>query len=117
MQNLKDILSNSNKDIDNQKLMDYLSGKLSGEEKHDVEKWLIDNDFAGDAWEGLKKFSGKKDLGAYVDQLNKELAAYILQKKNRRERKRIGQPSWLYIAIVVILLLIILSYFVISRIK
>ena len=30
---LLNILSNSNKDIDNQKLMDYLSGKLSAAEK------------------------------------------------------------------------------------
>ncbi|RYF92720.1 MAG: hypothetical protein EOO00_06990, partial [Chitinophagaceae bacterium] len=34
------ILSDSNKEIDNQKLMDYLSGKLSGEQKHEVEKWM-----------------------------------------------------------------------------
>ncbi len=35
---LLNILSNSNKDIDNQKLMDYLSDKLSAEEKHEFEK-------------------------------------------------------------------------------
>lgn len=117
MQNLKDILSHSNKDIDNQKLMDYLAGKLSAEEKHEVEKWMIDNDFAGDAWEGLNKFPPKKDLGKYVDQLNKELATYINQKKQRRERKRIGQPSWLYIAIILILFVIIIAFYVISRVK
>ena len=37
---LLNILSNSNKDIDNQKLMDYISGKLSGKEKHEVEQWM-----------------------------------------------------------------------------
>ena len=31
---LFDILSNSNKDIDNQKLMDYLAGKLSEDRRH-----------------------------------------------------------------------------------
>ena len=117
MQNLKDILSHSNKDIDNQKLMDYLAGKLSAEEKHEVEKWMIDNEFAGDAFEGLNKFPPKKDLGIYVDQLNKELAAYILQKKQRRDRKKLNQPSWLYIAVIVILVVLLLAFFVISAIK
>lgn len=32
------ILSASNKDIDNQKLMDYLAGHLSSKETHEVEK-------------------------------------------------------------------------------
>ena len=34
---LLNILSNGNKDIDNQKLVDYLDGKLSEKEKHEVE--------------------------------------------------------------------------------
>ena len=62
MDELKDILSNSNKDIDNQKLMDYLSGKLSAEEKHDVEKEMSGSDFMNDAVEGLEKI--KADVTA-----------------------------------------------------
>jgi anti-sigma factor RsiW len=50
---LLNILSNSNKDIDNQKLMDYLSDKLSAEEKHEVEKTLVDSELMNDAVEGL----------------------------------------------------------------
>lgn len=117
MQNLIDILSNSNKDIDNQKLMDYLSGKLSGTEKHEVEKWMIDNDFAGEAWEGLHEFSKKKDLSIYVDDLNKELALYILQKKKRRERRNIQQPAWIYFSIAIILIVIVIAFFVIRRLQ
>ena len=52
---LLNILSNSNKDIDNQKLMDYLSGKLSAGEKHDFEKTLVDSEMMNDAVEGLQK--------------------------------------------------------------
>ena len=52
---LLNILSNSNKDIDNQKLMDYLSGKLSADEKHDFEKALVDSEMMNDAVEGLEK--------------------------------------------------------------
>ncbi|WP_315817408.1 hypothetical protein [Paraflavitalea speifideaquila] len=57
---LLNILSNSNKDIDNQKLMDYLAGKLSEKDKNEVERWMADNDFANEAMEGLQDFSAKR---------------------------------------------------------
>lgn len=116
---LLNILSNSNKDIDNQKLMDYLSGKLSEQEKHEVERWMADNDFTGDAMEGLQDLSGtsKKNLPLYVDQLNKELNQYIQQKKQRRERRRIKDNPWIYLALFLILLLVILGYVVIKMMQ
>ena len=114
---LLNILSNSNKDIDNQKLMDYLSGKLSEQEKHEVEKWMVDNDFENEALEGLQELAGKKNLEGYVDQLNKELHHYIRDKKDRREKRKINNSFWVYTAIVFILLVIILAYMVISRLK
>jgi anti-sigma factor RsiW len=113
---LLNILSNSNKDIDNQKLMDYLSGKLSEQEKHDVEKWMVDNEFENEAVEGLQQLAGKKNLEGYVDQLNKELHQYIRTKKDRREKRKINNSMWVYVAIVFILLIIIVAYMVISRI-
>ena len=44
---LLNILSNSNKDIDNQQLMDYLSGKLSDEQMHEIERSMADSALAG----------------------------------------------------------------------
>lgn len=113
---LLNILSNSNKDIDNQKLMDYISGRLSGKDKHEVEQWMIDNHFENDALEGLQTVKDKKDLEEYVSQLNKELNAYLQQKKQRRDRRKIKDVPWSYLAIVLVLLLIIIAYFVIQRI-
>lgn len=112
---LLNILSNSNKDIDNQKLMDYLSGKLSEQEKHEVEKWMVDNEFENEAVEGLQQLSGNKKLDGYVDQLNKELHQYIRQKKDRREKRQIGNSLWVYVAIVFILVIIIIAWMVISK--
>ena len=114
---LLNILSNSNKDIDNQKLMDYLSGKLPEHERHEVEKWMVDNDFANEAVEGLQNFSGKKNLEVYVDSLNKELNKYIQQKKKRREKRRIKENPWVYIAIVFILIIAVVAYLVIKRLQ
>ena len=114
---LLNILSNSNKDFDNQKLMDYLSGKLPEQERHEVEKWMADNDFANEAVEGLQGFSGKKNLQAYVDHLNKDLNKYIQQKKERREKRRFRENPWIYLAIVMILAIAILAYIVIRHLQ
>lgn len=113
---LLNILSNSNKDIDNQKLMDYISGKLSGKEKHEVEQWMIDNNFESEALEGLQTIKDKKELEVYVRQLNKELNKYLHQKKHRRNSKKIKEIPWAYLAIVIVLLLIIIAYLVIQEI-
>ena len=112
---LYNILSNSNKDIDNQKLMDYLSGKLTGDEKHEVEAWMVDNDFNNEAMEGLQQLAGKKNIEGYVDQLNKELHQYIQSKKARRERRKIDNPFWVYATIVFILFILIMAWIVIKR--
>lgn len=113
---LLNILSNSNKDIDNQKLMDYISGKLSGKDKHEVEQWMVDNNFENEALDGLQIVKDKKDLEAYVSQLNKELNQYLQQKKQRRDRKKIKDIPWSYLAIVLVLLLIIIAYVIIQKI-
>lgn len=112
---LLNILSNSNKDIDNQKLMDYLAGKLPEEQKHEVEKWMVDNDFANEAMEGLQDFKANKDLQLYVNQLNKELNQYIQEKKKRRQRKRLKEDPQIYIAIVLILVLAVVAWLVLNK--
>ncbi len=114
---LLNILGNSNKDIDNQKLMDYLSGKLSDQEKHEVEMWMVDNDFENEALEGLQQMSGtsNKKLEGYIDQLNKELTTYIREKKNRREKRKIDLSLWTYISLAFILIIIVIAYIVIKK--
>ncbi|MBO9631598.1 MAG: hypothetical protein J7578_00670 [Chitinophagaceae bacterium] len=115
---LLNILSNSNKDIDNQKLMDYLSGKLSEQDKHEVEAWMLENDFENEAMEGLLQVSGKqKKIDNYVDQLNKDLNQYIQKKKNQRQKRKIQEAPWVYIAIVLILMLVIIGYVVIKKLQ
>jgi anti-sigma factor RsiW len=112
---LLNILSNSNKDIDNQQLMDYLSGKLSGREKHEVEKWMADNDFMNDAVEGLQHFEDKKEMLDYVAQLNRDLQKNLRKKRKRREKRRLKENTWVYFAIILVLLLCVIAYYVIHH--
>lgn len=112
---LLNILSDSNKEIDNQKLMDYLSDKLSQEDKHEFEKELIDSDLMNDAVEGLEKFNDKKDLQLFVEQLNSNLKKQIGKKKSQKAKHRIENMPWLYLTIIIIIVIILISFLVLWK--
>jgi hypothetical protein len=114
-ENLKDILSHLSPDIDQETLLLYLQDKLSVEKKHEVEKKLLENEFADDAMEGLQQFKNKERLTLVMEQLNRELKAKLQKKKKRRERIHLKEQPWLYLAIVIIIMLIVISYIVIHR--
>lgn len=112
---LLNILSHSNKDIDNQKLMDYLSGKLSAAEKHEFEKTLTDSDLISDAIEGLQQFENKKNPLAYAEQLNQNLHKQLQKKKHAKEKRRLKDTSWLYFTIILLIIIILIGFFVIWK--
>jgi hypothetical protein len=113
---LLNILSNSNKDIDNQLLMDYLNGKLSGEQKHEVERLIAESDFMRDAVEGLEPIAAKRDLTRYVEELNAAMQKNLQKKKLRREKRRFRDNPWTYLAILLIILLCIAAYEILHKI-
>lgn len=112
---LKDILSNSNKDIDNQQLMDYLSSHLNKAGEHEVEKAMADDAFVNDAVEGLQQMQGKHNMQAYVDQLNDELHKAIAKNKKRRNKRQLKDSPYTYLAIIVLLLLLVLCFTMVKR--
>jgi hypothetical protein len=112
---LKDILSNLNKDIEQEKLLDYLNKKLSAAEAHEVEKQMADDEFINDAVEGLEHFKNKKDLALLVEQLNRDLKKQTAQKKLKKEKRRLKEQPWLYITLVTLLLLAIIGFIVIKK--
>ena len=117
MNNVLNILANSNKDIDNQLLMDYISGRLSNADQHAVEEWLEENQFAADAIEGLQQFGSQDQLQDYVVQLNRELKQYLQQKKQRRDTRYWKDKHWTYTAIIFILLIIIIAFVIIKMLS
>lgn len=112
---LLNILSNSNKDIDNQKLMDYLSDKLSAEEKHELEKKMVDSEMLNDIVEGLEKFKNKKEVTALVEQLNTNLKKQLEKRRSRKLKRQIKDLPWLYLSIILILIIILISFLVIKK--
>jgi anti-sigma-K factor RskA len=110
---LLNILSNSNKDIDNQKLMDYVAGKLSAEEAHEVEKVLLESDFTADAADGLSMLDDKSRVTKMVYELNANLKHQLQEKKKRKLKRRLkDQPLWI-MTLVIFLILIVLCYLVV----
>jgi hypothetical protein len=114
-ENLKDILSHLNPDIDQETLLLYLQGKLSAEQQHEVEKQMMDGDFESDALEGLENFSDKRKLTQLVDQLNDELKKKTEKKKKLRQKLDLKIDPWVIVTVVIVLLLVIVSYFIIHR--
>src|SRR5450631_996541 len=112
---LLDILSNSNKDIDNQKLMDYLSDKLSEKEKHEFEKNIVNSEMLNDVVEGLEKFKNKKDVSTLVEQLNTNLKKLLEKKKEKKLKREIKNLNWLYFSIVLIIIIILIGFLVIKK--
>lgn len=113
--NLKDILSNSNKDIDNQKLMDYLSQQISETDSHDLEKKMLDDEFMNDAVEGLQNIEKKKNVQLYVGQLNNELLKQVAKNRTRKLKRKLKEQPYSYFAVILILLLLIICFIVLRR--
>ena len=114
-ENYKDILSHLSTEVDQETLLLYLQGKLSAEKKHEVEKKLLQNEFADDAMEGLQEFRDKEQINYIVEMLNRDLKKKTAKKKERREKMRIKDQPWLYISILILILLIVICYVVIHR--
>jgi hypothetical protein len=114
---LLNILANSNKDIDNQQLMDYLSGKLSGEALHELERSMAGDEFLNDAVEGLQQVRNQKNMQGYVEELNAAMQKSLEKKKTRRLRRRLKEEPWTYLAIILVLVLCVLAYVVIRKLQ
>lgn len=113
-ENLLDILSHSNKDIDNQKLLQYLSGQMSAAESHDFEKEMLDSELVNDAVEGLRQMRKDADLDAYARQINTKLQKQLQKNKAKRIKRKVRDLPWIYITIIILLLLIVLGFWVIQ---
>lgn len=114
-ENLKDILSNLNPEVDQEMLLKYLQGKLSVQEQHELEKQMMGNDFNSDALEGLQEFQNKKNITDLVGQLNADLKRRTEKKRRFREKLKLNLDSNLIVVIIIIFLLIILSYLILHK--
>jgi len=114
-ENLKDILSHLSTEVDQETLLLYLQGKLSAEQQHEVEKKLMNNDFASDAAEGLQSFKDHQRLELLVQQLNIDLKSKTDKKKLYREKRKLKLDPWIIIAVLIILVLVVIGFFILQK--
>ncbi len=112
---LKDILSNLNREIEQDKLLDYLHKKLPAPEAHEVEKQMADDAFVNDAVEGLEAFNKKQDLPSYVELLNRDLRKQLKKKKARKDKRKLKDQPWVYFTIILLLILTIICFVLVKK--
>ncbi len=112
---LLNILSDNNPEFDNQKLIDYVSDKLSAEDKHEFEKTMADSALLNDIVEGLQNVKNKKQLHVLVEQLNGNLKKQLDKKKTIRNKRKIKDMLIIYLSIILILIIIVIGFFVIKK--
>jgi anti-sigma factor RsiW len=98
--------------IDQQKLLAYLEGKLSEEEKHEVEKLMADSDFINEAIEGLENMKDKQKIATVLYELNNTLAKRIHQRRSSRFKNKFPDLTLAIVATITILLLILLAFII-----
>ncbi len=112
---LKDILSNLNKDIEQEKLLEYLNRKLSEEEQHKLEMQMNDDEFVSDAMDGLQELKNTGGVAHTVAQLNDGLKKQLESAKKKRRKPELVENSWIYYTIILLLLLAAIGFIVIKK--
>ena len=111
---LKNILSNLNNEIEQEKLLEYLNRKLSVQEQHELEKHLNDDEFMSDAMDGLQHLNNKTDVTLLVQQLNVDLKKQLDKSKRKNKRRTLKTDSSVYYTIAFLLILAVIGFVVIK---
>ena len=113
--NLKDILSNLSTEIDQETLLLYLQDKLPEDKKHEIEMQLLENEFEGEAMDGLNEFKDKQQVAYMVEMLNRDLKKKTAKKQERRKKLKFKEPPGIFLSIIILILLILISYLAIHQ--
>jgi len=104
-----DILNKSGQ-ITEQKLMDYLEGRLSPDDAHEVEKLMVDSGFLDDAVEGLSQMKDKQKIAGILQELNGHLKTKTRLKKKKNLLIIPDQLTLAVASTITVLLLIVIAY-------
>ena len=99
---------------DQEKLMQYLNEQLSHSESHQLESDMESDPFMTEAMEGLEQVD-KQIIPEVIDQLNISLRKEIKTKKRKKRNQIFSNQNWVYFAVILILILLIISYLVMKK--
>ena len=113
MENNKSNIS-SHEITDQEKLLQYLNAQLSHHESHQLESDMESDPFTADAMEGLQQVDNQK-IPEVIDQLNISLRKEIKAKKRKKRNQIFKNQNWVYFAVILILILLMISYLVMKK--
>ena len=99
---------------DQEKLMQYLNEQLSHSESHQLESDMESDPFMTEAMEGLEQVD-TQIIPDVIDQLNISLRKEIKAKKRKKRNQIFSNQNWMYFAVILILILLIISYLVMKK--
>ena len=93
-------------------VLQYLNNTLSSEETRKMEERLLDDQMLIDAIEGLRQIDVNE-----AAKIDLHLKKYVKQKlvQKGRARKQFGFPGWILTSLIILLLLVSIGYFVITK--
>jgi hypothetical protein len=97
-----------------EKLLQYLNEQLSHSESHQLESDMESDPFTSEAMEGLQQVDNQK-IPEVIDQLNISLRKEIKAKKRKKRNQIFSNQNWVYFAVVLILILLIISYIIMKK--
>ncbi len=101
-------------EISEDRLLAYIEGILPPDEQHQLEELLEADPFLNDAVDGLSAVKDKEQLKLITDQINHHLKRQIQnRRKHRRTRPKLTD-HWGWLFVLIILLLILVSWWVIK---
>jgi len=109
MSGLYEIWNDGKGKLSEEKIQAYLEGTLSPEEQREVEFLLSEETMESDALEGLKQLPVEATQSS-IKKLDKQLHQFVY--KNKRRARPFADNKWSWLAIILILLLCILAYFI-----
>lgn len=103
-------IHNKKTNINSNSLLNYLNDELTPAETRALEKMFVEDEMLVDAIEGLRMLDSS--TASTIDLKIKQLINKKIAKK-RKEFKFFSFPTWLFISIILILLLVSIGYFII----
>ena len=116
MSNLLNILQHKESPIENEQILDYLKGQLQHDVEHRLESAEQDDALIQDALDGLRMMDDKTRLDTLTRDINQHLQQRIAdQRSKRKEVTKWKDQPWILMAAITLILLIIISFVVLSR--
>lgn len=113
MKDLHKIMTKEKDVVGEEQLLDYLRHNLSPEEQHLVEHNMAEDPFLMDAIEGLNEVCDKDQINQSITELNQHLNKLVQNKAKRKQKRKLPTSQWAMLAIVVVLFLAVVTYFII----